>query len=315
VSYDPRSLLAFLDSPVVVGDPEGRAVYANPAFLARFADRQEQITGRPLSEFFEGGGREAVLAAVAEVCTGGRTIRFRVRHQDIGYAGLASPITAEGTQVGVLILLTEEAVGEERLLAFHREIQGPLDDVEHCLLAIMEQTGGRRAEQHRSLLEEGLRANSRLRKWSENLHALLSGFESPSDADQALDPVQTIRNVVADLRRDCESAGLTLELLLPAQLPRAKGDSDRFASALVGLLRERMAVAPYGATLTMAAKVVGSGEAGSILISIVEPPGAAVEDAQPAALREAVAACGGSLKTTDDESVGRTTAIQLPVAR
>ena len=131
MSYDPRSLLAFLDSPVVVGDPEGHAVYANPAFLASFADRQEQITGRPLSEFFEGGGREGVLAAVAEVCTGGRSIRFRVRHQDVGYAGLASPITSEGTQVGVLILLTEEAVGEERLLAFHREIQDPLDETMH----------------------------------------------------------------------------------------------------------------------------------------------------------------------------------------
>ena len=36
VNRAERSLLSFLDAPVVVGDPEGRAVYVNPAFEARF---------------------------------------------------------------------------------------------------------------------------------------------------------------------------------------------------------------------------------------------------------------------------------------
>ncbi|UCE85461.1 MAG: PAS domain-containing protein [Deltaproteobacteria bacterium] len=317
MSYDPRSLLAFLDSPVVVGDPEGRAVYANPAFLESFAERPDPITGRPLSEFFEGGGRESVLAAVAEVCSGGRTIRFRVRQGDIGYAGLASPITADGSQVGVLILLTEEAVGEERLLAFHREIQGPLDEVEHCLMAILEQTGGRRSEQYRLLLEEGLRAHARLRKWSEQLHALLSGFEATPATELSLDPVQTVRAAVADLRVDPDASGVRVELLLPARLPRAKGDPDRFGDALVGLLRECIAHAPYGAAYTIAARAVGSGSGSRVLISIVEPAGAAAGTAvkdRAEALRETVAASGGSLVTTEDERVGRTTAIQLPVA-
>ena len=31
-----QSLLSFLDAPVIVGDPEGRAVYVNPAFQSRF---------------------------------------------------------------------------------------------------------------------------------------------------------------------------------------------------------------------------------------------------------------------------------------
>ncbi len=31
-----QSLLSFMDAPVVVGDPDGAAVYVNPAFEARF---------------------------------------------------------------------------------------------------------------------------------------------------------------------------------------------------------------------------------------------------------------------------------------
>jgi hypothetical protein len=317
VNYDSRSLLTFLDSPVVVGDPEGRAVYANPAFCTEFEQREELITGKLLSEIFEGGGREAVLRAVAEVCTNGRTTRFRVRQGDVGFAALASPITSNGAHVGVLVLLTEEAVGEERLLAFHREIQDPLDDLEHALMALMEQTGGRRAERYRSLAEDGLRAHSRLRKWSANLHALLCGYDSAADAALSLDPVRSVREAVDVLRRDLETAGVSVELLVPAQLPRAKGDPDRFQSGLVGLLRDRMAIATYGTTLTLAAKAVGGGDAGCVLISLVEPPGRqreADDAADPTALREFASACGGSMQATADPVAGRTTAIVLPVA-
>ena len=42
-----RSLLSFLDAPVVVGDPDGRAVYVNPAFEARFGVAAEGVTGQP----------------------------------------------------------------------------------------------------------------------------------------------------------------------------------------------------------------------------------------------------------------------------
>lgn len=310
--FDSQSLLTFLDSPVVVGDPEGRAVYANPAFLTKFSPSRERIAGMALSEFFEGGGREAVLAGVAQVCSSGRTIRFRARERGVGYACLASPITSEGLHVGVLILLTEEAVGEERLLAFHREIQDPLEDLDHCLTALVEQTGGRRDERYRVLLEDGLRAHARLRKWSADLHALLSGFEADVDADASLDPVRTVRSAAASVRREFDAAGASLELLVPAQLPRAKGDADRFESALLRLLRDRIAVAKKGAALTLTAKVVGEGEARCVLVSLIEPAGEGGEASS--AVREIVAACGGSVETTEDPVVGRMTAIRLPVA-
>ena len=86
-----QSLLSFLDAPVIVGDPDGRVVYANPAFESRFGITAEAARGRSLAELFEGGGREAVLHAVAEVYEYGESFRFRVRERGVGFASSLPP--------------------------------------------------------------------------------------------------------------------------------------------------------------------------------------------------------------------------------
>jgi PAS domain-containing protein len=94
------SLLSFLEAPVLVGDPDGRAAYVNPAFEARFGVTAEGVTGQPLAVLFDGGLREAMLRAVAEACERGTTARFHLRHAGVGYAAVASPIVAEDARVG-----------------------------------------------------------------------------------------------------------------------------------------------------------------------------------------------------------------------
>lgn len=170
-----RSLLDFLDAPVVVGDPDGRAVYVNPAFESRFGISREGAHGEMLSNLFAGGGREAVLRAVAGVCDGENSVRFRLREGATGYLALASPIVAEDDRVGVVILLTEEPEGEERVAAFHREIQEPLEDLTRCLVELAEQTGGRRNQRYKNLLDEGVRALGGLRKRAEDVQGQLKG--------------------------------------------------------------------------------------------------------------------------------------------
>ncbi len=164
----------FVDAPVLVGDPEGRAVYANPAFERDFEATKESITGMPLAELFEGGAREAVLAAVAGICRGSARERFRLRESGKGFDALASPVEVEGGRVGVVVLLFEEA-NDEGLKTFRREVQEPLDEVTHCLVAFSSQTGDKRAEKYRILIAEGLRAVERMRKWADQAAEGLGG--------------------------------------------------------------------------------------------------------------------------------------------
>jgi len=170
-----RSLMDFIAAPVLVGDPDGRVVYVNPAFERAFEVARADVTGVPLAGLFDGGAREAMLDAVARVCGGAPPARFRIREGGDGFVALASPVEADGGRVGVVVLLTHEASGEDRLHALRREILEPLDELTNCLTDLSEQFGGRRDEKFRLLLADGVRAVSRIRKWADNVAADLRG--------------------------------------------------------------------------------------------------------------------------------------------
>jgi PAS domain-containing protein len=171
----PVSLLDFLDAPVLVGDPDSRVVYVNSAFESCSGISAAAAKGQPLASLFEGGGREAVLRAVASVCEGGESVRFHLRVGGIGYAGLASPIRSSERNVGVMVLLTEELENDPRVLSLHREIDGPVEEIARCLAELSEATGGLRASRYRRALDDGVRALSTVRKHVEEIQNILYG--------------------------------------------------------------------------------------------------------------------------------------------
>ena len=162
----PRSLMDFVDTPVLVGDPDGRAVYVNPCFERAFSQTKEAASGVPLAGLFGGGAREAVLSAVARVCGGEPRARFRLREAGTGYLALASPVVVEGGRVGVIIVLTEESRSEDRLLSLRRGVLEPLDEIAGCLSALAEAVRGDREKLYAAT---GMRALARMRKWVDEL--------------------------------------------------------------------------------------------------------------------------------------------------
>jgi len=173
MSTSSRSLIDFIDAPVLVGDPEGRAVYVNACFEGAFSVSRESVTGQSLAGFFQGGAREAVLHAVASVCGGEPATRFRLREGNKGWMALASPVEAEGGRVGVIIVLMPEPPGEDRLQTFRRDVQESLDELATCLAEISQETGGRRLPRGRLLVSDGLRAVERMRKWASMIESEL----------------------------------------------------------------------------------------------------------------------------------------------
>jgi hypothetical protein len=310
------SLLSFLPAPVAIGDPEGRAVWVNAAFRERFGVEGE-VRGRPLAALFEGGAREAVLRAAAEVCSAGRESRFRIRHGGDGFSAVAAPIVAEGANVGVVILFGEESAGEARVLAFHRELQEPLDDLAQSLDTLLEQTGGRRAERFRAHVEVGLRALERIRKWSDELAAAVAGGELRPAAAERFDPLEVVREAGAVAARAARLAGHGFELLLPAGMPAVRGDGARLARALARYASERIEAARPGTAFALSAKHLAS--EGCVLFSLSElapkdaPSFAPDDDAAPAALAAVVEPWGGAAMRVADPVAGVTTAIRLPL--
>lgn len=321
MSLGSVSLLTFIDAPVVVGDPEGRTAYVNPAFAARFRGPGEDVTGQPLSTLFEGGVREAVLRAVVECCEQGRTVRFRLRHGGVAYVAVASPIVAEDSRVGVVILLVESSAAEERLIALQRELASPVGELRRVLDELLEQTGGRRDERYRALIEDGSRALGRVQKWCDELTTLIAGPPAaPARSETSFDALRVVQEAAARVRGEFASLGIELEMLVPAQLPRVRGDGSRVALALIRLLQERLSTARESPAVTLTARPVGRGDARSIVISICDAPGAAgravadPEEPVPAIVMEIVRELGGEIRTASDPIMGRTTAIRLDVS-
>ena len=86
-----------------------------------------------MASLFEGGPREAVLRAVAEVCGGAGSSRFKLLEGDLGYTAVASPISSDENRIGVVILLREEPASGRRISKCAKELQPPLDELTRCL--------------------------------------------------------------------------------------------------------------------------------------------------------------------------------------
>jgi hypothetical protein len=320
VSGASPSLLSFLDAPILVGDPDGCAAFANPAFERGFGISHEAAAGRPLALLFEGGAREALLSAVAQACRSGETARFRLRHGAVGYTAVASPIVAGADRVGVVILFIESPAADERFLALHREMRGPLDELASSLETLLEQTGGRRAERYRGMVEEGIRALGRVQKRFEELHDLLVGQAEARRGPATLDPVQVVRRAAQRVAQEYERAGVELQVLAPAGLPVVRGDAGRLEAALVRMLKARVGRPLGSETVTLAARSIGRGSPTGVVISIVDAPGgdaASLPDpAEPdrRLVGALVGELGAELRTTADPFAGRTTAIRLALA-
>jgi nitrogen-specific signal transduction histidine kinase len=311
-----QSLLAFLDAPVIVGDPDGCAVYLNPAFQARFGVTAEAATGRSLAEFFGGGGREAVLRAVAQVCDHGDSVHFPLRERGVGFAAVASPIVADDARVGVVILLKEELEEIERLLSLHREIQGPIDELSHSLELLLEQTGGRRDVRYRGLVEGSLRALTRLSKWSDEIRAVLSGTPAPGHERASFDPAEVVRRVAERAVQRIGEAGTALELLAARSLPAVRGDDARLESLLMRIVEDRLEQDPPPSTIFIGARPTRRDPVNAVLVSVTEhwkDRDCTATPSEPHAVQEAAAAQSLKLHTTVDPQLGRTTVLRLPV--
>jgi len=314
---DGVSLLDFLDAPFLVGDPDGRVVYVNPAFARCFESMSGNVVGTEMATVFSGGGREATLAAVAQVCETGSTVRFRIREDGRGFLGLASPIEAAesaGDRLGVVILLLDEPEMDARLASVQQEIQEPLEEALACLEQLIDQTGGRRDETFRASVERGAAALVRARKWAVELTSALKGKPAKT-ADETLDPVRVLHQAAARVATQFEEAGVALDVLVPAELPIAAGDGERIETALVRLLRLRMAKAEPGSAVMLAGRTMGED---AVLLSVVDASRRSgqdedTDDREPRSLCEAAEPLGGRVHTVSIPDAGRATAVRLPL--
>lgn len=307
------SLLGYVQTPVLVGDPEGRIVYANPAFCSIFCADGEDPIGRPLAMVFGGGAREAVLSATASVLEGGRSARLQLREAGHGYTGLASPIDAEDDRVGVIMVLLEEPSGEDQLGGLVEEVGAPLGEALESIRMASSELEGALTERQHDLLAGSRGALEEAQKWLRELQRAIRGGKR---AQGRFDVASVLLRVADRLRQELGEE-LDLEVLMPPDLPRIVGTPAVLERLLGQLVRMRLGESRRGEPLTLLARLLDAGGGSNVLVSLVDRPHASRRQGTghpPEMLQQGLLALGGESICVEDSLLGRVTSMRLSVA-
>ncbi|MGI9432663.1 MAG: hypothetical protein ACR2PQ_10635 [Myxococcota bacterium] len=177
---------------------------------------------------------------------------------------------------------------------------------------LREKKGVPPASQYRAGVEDGLRALTRVRKWVDELGATLAG--RGGDGAERWDPAAVLQ-IVARRFVDQPELPSDVQVLVPAQLPTARGDGAKLETLLLRLLQDRLDQEPAPEGLTLGSRAVGRGGARCVLVSVTEhfrQGGYAPSSPQIPLLAEILGSCGGVLHTTSDPALGRVTLMRFP---
>jgi len=307
------SLLAHLQTPILVGDPDGCIVYANPAFRDRFCQVGEDPMGQPLAMVFGGGAREVVLGVTADVLQRGQSSRMQIREGDFAYTGLASPIEAEDDRVGVIMVLLEEQSNEEYVTGLADEIAEPIADVVLSLQKLVLGLEMQLTDYQRALLERGMRSAESAGKWLRELQVAIRGGKPKQGR---FDVSHSIRRVVDRVAHDMDSR-VDFEVLMPPNLPRVSGTSAVFERLLTQLVCQRIDEAKQGEPLTLLARTLGGEQPRGVVVSLVDIPDSERRSATgfpPDIVQQGLASMGGEAICVEDSIAGRVTLMRLAVA-
>lgn len=307
------SLLGFVATPILVGDPDGCIVYANPAFRKCFSVLDDELMGMPLAMVFGGGAREVVLTVTASVLDRGEAARIQIREAGIGYTGLASPIEAEDDRVGVIMVLLEEESNEDHLSVMVDEVSVPLAESMKSLQAIKEPIRARVNDAQREVFEGGLDALEDAQQSLRELHLVIRGGKPKQSR---FDLSGAIMRVVERSNRS-QGAEHELQVLMPPNLPRVVGAGPAFERLMGSLVRQRMDESRPGQPLTLLARQIEGDGTSGVLVSIVDTPDTDRRQSTglpPEALHQGITAMGGDTICVEDSVLGRVTSMRLPIA-
>jgi hypothetical protein len=312
-SAEGISLLAHLQTPLLVGDPDGCIVYANQTFRERFCTVGQDPMGQPLAMVFGGGAREVVLTATAEVLERGQSARLQLREGDYSYTGLASPIVAEDDRVGVIMVLLEEQTGEDHLNGLVDEIGEPIAEATKVLQGLSQNPDCLLADDQQKAVERGLRSIETAQKWLHELQVAIRGGKPQAGR---FDVANAILRVTERIRHESDCP-IDLEVLMPPNLPRVVGAPIAFERTLTQLIQHRIGEARSGQSLTLLARTLGGDTPESVLVSVVDLPDSNRRHATgypPDAISQGDASMGGEIICVEDSTAGRVTLMRLAVA-
>jgi len=103
-----KTVLTYLETPIIIGDTNNKLIYLNPAGEEMFQRKVMELVGKELKELFSSDNWEKVLAAVAQVKKQSGPFRIGIEEGSRYFKTSISPIIGDdGGFIGYVISLLD----------------------------------------------------------------------------------------------------------------------------------------------------------------------------------------------------------------
>lgn len=316
--------MSYIGTPILIGDMRNVVVYVNPSGAKAFGKKAPEIVGKDILNLFSAMNRTHLHTAMENVKKGGHE-RVDIEEGGGFFKATLSPVTGEGGKtigfiMSLLDLTREKKLEQSRMDVTARilsDIRGPLRVIRESLQSIKQTPCSRQCKETLDRADEETRAADRL------INELL-GLSAPAPekmaVKQELDIVRSLRMAVTSMEPVLKQSGITIENLLPHELPHIVGDGDKLSQAIINLLnvsahRERREGAA-GDTLTVSGKLIRQRDGKEYVLLTVSTPwdggSDASQDGDIAFIVQVIKAHSGTFTVAGEKGIGTTYSIVLP---
>ena len=326
--------MAYIDTPILIGDMGNKVVYVNPGGVRVLGKKAPEVVGKDILSLFSRVNREKISQALEEGKKGAHQ-RLDIEEGEMFFKATLSPITSEdgraiGFVMGLMDLSREKKLEQSRMDVTARllsDLRGPLRVIDQSLQAV-KATSGCKME-CREVLERGVEEVHVAERLVNDLLGLSVPLtEAMEVKKEEFDLARTLRTAIKSMEPILRRTGVTIENLLPHDLPMAVGDREKIGQVLMNLLTfsARMISGkgqdPPGtgseSSLTVSGKVIRQRDGREyILVTVISPDyeQEGMEDAlEIVSARQIVKAHSGTITVMGEKGMGTTFSILLPVS-
>ena len=337
-----KTILTYLDTPIIIGDANNKLIYLNPAGEEMFQRKVMELVGKEVKELFSGDSWEDILETIAQVRKQNHPSRISVEEGSRNFRASISPIVGdEEGFIGYVINLLDIAEGKvaDQLktdaLIIVNQIRDPLLDIADTLNELKNKVSSGLKKEANRLIEKGLEDSQKvIRLVDELLGVPDAESKKPEVKQEELNISKIIKNTISDMEPFAKKEGVALEWTIPANLPKMLGDQEKLTYALNSLLGFSLYHTPAKGVITVSGKTGQEKDGRRPLIITVSDTGEGIDPAELphlfdgnspkehseedepsvrlAAVKDIIEAHQGRISVVSEKGIGTTFSIVLP---